>query len=96
MRSEIGSRQAAANNRPAACAPQTRKLRPRSKIDRGVGYIPQLQQQKSDFHVELAQNVLDVLGDSAPLCAKNHANLVIPFASRDLSAHLGFAFGESE
>jgi hypothetical protein len=39
--------------------------------------------------------VLDVVGDSAPFFAKNDANLEIPFASRDPSEHLGFAFGES-
>jgi hypothetical protein len=40
--------------------------------------------------------VLDVLGDSAPFCSKDHANLVTPFASRDPGEHFGFAFGESE
>ena len=39
--------------------------------------------RRAIFHIELAQNVFDMLADSAGLCAENHANVVIAFALRN-------------
>lgn len=59
--------------------------------DRAGRFECQYRSARAIFHIELAQNVFDMLADSAGLRAENHTNVVITFALRNPEENFRFA-----
>ncbi len=59
--------------------------------DRAARFECHHRSARAIFHIELGENVFDVLADSAGFRAQNHTDLVIAFAPRNPEENFGFA-----